>query len=189
MMRRMLKPFARFCREEHATLVAEALLILPALVWFYVGSLVYFHGYEARNVNMKAAYTISDMISREDKEINATYIEGLGKVFEYLTAGKGTNGRIRVSQIHCADACGLNDSARELIIDWSYGTDGMVPLNSGDIPIYSKWVPVMAQGDRVLVVETFVDYEPAWTTVGLDVDGFENRVVTRPRFVPLLTWK
>ena len=36
-----------FARDERASLVAEAVLILPALVWWYVGSMVFFQGYQA----------------------------------------------------------------------------------------------------------------------------------------------
>jgi len=178
----------RFLREEKASLVAEALLILPALVWWYVGSLVYFHGYEARNVNMKAAYTIADMVSREDGAIGPAYVNGLDNIFEYLTAGNGGDGKVRVTLVKCESDCPRGDPGRVLKVAWSYGTDGLAPLTDANISDYAKWIPLTAQGDYVTLLETMVDYTPAWTTVGLDVDSFINRVVTRPRFVPQIPW-
>lgn len=178
----------RFARDEDASLVAEAILVLPALVWWYVGIMVFFHGYEARNVNLKAAYTISDMLSREDGNVNAAYMEGLDNIFDYLTAGHGTNGRIRVTMVRCSDNCDGTDEQRVLRTDWSYATDNMTALTDADMSDYKDVIPLTKLGDRVILMETWVDYEPAWEKVGLNVSEFHNQVVTRPRFLPQIKW-
>ncbi len=42
-------------------------------------------------------------------------------------------------------------------------------------------LPVMARGERLFVVETFLPYVPAFN-VGVDPQEFVNFTVTRPRF-------
>lgn len=177
---------AAFLRDEDASLTVEAVLILPILVWWYAASLVFFDAYDARNVNLKAAYTVSDMLSREMDEVNAGYIEGLSDVFEYLTAGHGTNGAIRVTLVRCHSDC--DKDTRVLKKDWSYGTNGKTALVDANMDNYQDDVPIMPQGDRVIMVETWMDYSAAFD-VGLTTESFENIVITRPRFVPQLVWE
>lgn len=175
----------RFWREEDASMIAEGVIALPTLAWWYVGSLVFFQAYEARNINIKAAYTISDMISREDGAVNANYIEGLDNVFTYMTSGEGTDQAIRVSSLYCSTNCDQTDATRTLKMDWSYGTGGKGVLVEADMATYAQYVPLMTQGDRVVMVETFSTYSAPFN-VGLSDKDFTNIVVTRPRFVPVI---
>ncbi|MBC56092.1 MAG: hypothetical protein CL814_13880 [Confluentimicrobium sp.] len=187
MMGTICKRLRRFIVEEDATITAEAVMTLPVLVWTYVGSLAFFDAYDAKNVNQKAAYTISDMLSRETAPVNALYIQGLANTYDYLTSGHGTDSRIRVTIVRCADNCANNDASRVMTRDWSYGTGTLAPLTDGDLSSYLDVIPIMPAGDRVILVETFVTYTPAFN-VGLDQRSFENTVVTRPRFMATIPW-
>ncbi len=177
----------RFFKDETASLVAEAVIMLPLLVWWYVGGLVFFHGYEARNVNMKAAYTVSDMLSREDAAVGPAYVEGLGNIYAYLIAGSGFDSEVRVTLLRCSDNCNAGATDRELRTDWSYSTGSRPPLTDADLTGYAEVIPVMPLGDRVILLESKANYQAAFN-VGLTADNFENVLVTRPRFVPKIPW-
>lgn len=180
----------RFSKEEKGTLTVEAVLILPILVWWWVASLVFFDAYQALNVNQKAAFTVSDMISREmgDEPVDATYMNGMGAVFGYLTAGHGTNSAIRVTEIYCDHNCDLNNPSRRVYVDWSYATDSRPPLDNDSIENFVDQIPIMTRQDRAIMVETFMDYTAAFN-VGLQDGNYQNLVVTRLRFAPKLCWE
>jgi len=181
MQRALRTVLARFHRDERGWMTAEAVLILPVLVWWYLGSLVFFDAYDARSINLKASYTISDLFSRNlDGQIDANEIEAMSNMFDYLTADHGADSALRVSLVHCSDAC--DQPNRQLDLDWSYGTNGKAALTGADLPTYDEVIPRMALGDRVFVLETFSRYEPPFN-VGLTADSYSNVVVTRPRFV------
>ncbi|MHC0054907.1 TadE/TadG family type IV pilus assembly protein [Actibacterium sp. D379-3] len=182
------RALTRFATEEDASLIAEAVIILPVLTWWYVGSLAFFQAYEARNINLKAAYTVSDMISREDSGVDAAYIEGLQDVFAYLTLGNGTDPAIRVTLVRCTSNCDVDDGSRVLELDWSYGAGGKGALINANMSAYLDRIPLMPLGDRVILLETFVTYTPPFN-VGLNVSDFQNLVVTRPRFVPVMCFE
>jgi len=184
MLHRITQTLRRFMRDETAAVVAEGVIILPTLAWWYVGSLTFFQAYEAKNVNLKAAYTISDMISREDGSVNAAYINGLSDVFTYLTAGSGSNPAIRVTLLRCSQNCD-NDATRVLTLDWSYGTNGKAALVDANLPNYKSKIPLKPLGDRVVMIETFMNYSPSFN-VGLTDSDFQNTIITRLRFVPIL---
>ncbi|SMX33375.1 TadE/TadG family type IV pilus assembly protein [Actibacterium lipolyticum] len=179
---------ARFRSDESGLITAEAVLAMPVLVWWYVGSLVFFDAYQARNVNLKAAYTISDMLSRELASAGPNYIQGLDNVYGYLTAGHGTGSKIRVTMVKCNDDCEAGSTSRELVRSWSEGTGDLAPLSDGDLDAYQKYIPVMAKGDWVILAETFIDYDPAWQVGIVDPTDFDNVIVTRPRFLPQIPW-
>lgn len=168
-----------FRNDLRGSLSVEAVLIFPLLMWAYAAMFVYFDAFRAQNTNLKAAYTISDMVSRETNGVSANYIEGLNTVFDYLT--KSTEPTwVRVTIVYCDQDC--YDPARVLKKDWSYATDGKPKLTDADVQgSYDSKIPILPLGERLIMVETFVDYQPAFN-VGLDGFTFENFVATRPRF-------
>lgn len=178
--------FRRFLRDETGLITAESVISMPFLVWWYVGSLVFFDAYKARNVNLKAAFTISDMISREDGEVNAAYIEGLADIFDYLITGHGHSASVRITLVRCTENCDGQSGVRTLDLDWSYATGSKSDLVAADMPDYLEVIPIMPTGDRVILLETFVKYDPAWEIGVTNDTDFNNIVVTRPRFVPQL---
>jgi len=188
----MLSPLSRalrrFAGDERANGVVELVLIMPPLLTFFVGMLVYFDSYLARDTNLKAGYTVADMLSREEEPVDAAYIEGLGDVFDYLVTGSGRNGEIRVTLVRCTDECLSTDRPRRLATDWSYATGERDALTDGDLPAYDGSIPEIPLGERVIVMETFSDYTPAFN-VGIPPTDFDNIVVTRPRFVPQICFE
>jgi len=88
----------------------------------------------------------------------------------------------RVTQIYWQ---GSRDRYR---IDWSYGTDGHndARLTNGDLDDIAERLPTLVNGERIILVESFTTYAPAFN-VGLDAELlFSNFVVTSPRYAPQL---
>ncbi|KAJ55314.1 hypothetical protein ACMU_11490 [Actibacterium mucosum KCTC 23349] len=170
-------------------ITAEAVIAMPFLVWWYIGSFVFFDAFQARNVNLKAAYTVADMLSREDGSVNANYIYGLERVYSYLATGSGSNAAIRVTLVRCSQNCDQDNGYRLLEVDWSMGTDDLAALTTGQMSTYLDDIPIMPAGDRVILLETFIDYEPAWDVGILNPSDFDNLIVTRPRFVPQIQFE
>ncbi len=56
----------QFVECDDASITVEAVMILPLLLWGYFGMFVLFDGYRAASSNIRANYTIADMLSRED---------------------------------------------------------------------------------------------------------------------------
>lgn len=168
----------RFARREGGTLSVETAIILPLLCMVYVGSFVWFDAFRMQNVNLKATYTIADMISRESEGIDQTYFEGLDDIYDYLTYGEHPT-QLRISIIECTENCD-DDDARKLDVCWSKATDGRVPLDKAELMERKNAVPLFPMGDELIVAETFMSYNPAFD-VGLGHQVFENTIFTAPR--------
>jgi len=170
----------RFLRNDEGSLSVEAALMLPVLCTFYVGTFVWFDSFRVQNTNLKAAYTISDMISRES-EVDQSYLNDLNRVLDYLTYSNHPT-YARVTTMKCVDDCDKEES-RELEICWSWATPGRTKHDASSIQQFIPRIPLMPLGDTIVLTESFMAYEPIFD-VGITPTSFEMLVVTRPRFSP-----
>ena len=168
----------RFCLTEDGTVVVEAVLVLPTLLWVTLAMFVYWDSYRSVNIIQKATYTISDTLSREDREdpIDGAYIDGLREVMDYLLDDE-QHAKIRVSSITWKAA---DDDYSVL---WSYSPDEEIPALAVGLladQTYQDQVPTLADGDTVIVVEAMVDFSPTFD-VGMNDLVIDEFIATRHR--------
>lgn len=164
----------RFLKSGRGNMSAEAALILPALFWAFIATFAFFDAFRQQNVAMKASYTVADMISRETEALSPSDIDGLNGVFDYLTFSNHPSW-IRVTSVRWDQ----NDNRFE--VNWSHATKDHDALTTATLQDIDSLIPAMAVGDSVVLLETYMIYEPIFR-VGLDASWTTNAVVTRPRF-------
>lgn len=171
-----------FLEDVRGGLSVEAALAFPMLVWTYGALYVYWDAFKAQNNNVKATFTIGDMLSRETAAIDQDYLNGLNKLFRYMTLTNHDT-KLRVSVVsRKLEADGVTEYNN---LEWTHSTNGLAtPNNADDI---KKLIPVLAVGDQVIIVETLMAYEPIFS-IGLEAQIYGNSVATRPRFVPQVLW-
>ena len=170
-----------FQDEEKGSYALEAVLIFPMIVFGYMGMFIFFDAFRQQNANLKASYTISDILSRQTTAVDGAWLGGLNQMLDYLTR---SNHRTYVrATVVWWDA----ESGRHVKI-WSEGSDGIAGLDQDEISReLSPQIPVMAHATTAIVLETFMMYEPA-LNVGIGPTEFHNVIVTRPRFADQLCW-
>ena len=166
---------ARFARAEDGSIAIETVIIIPMLFWAYLAMFATFDAYRAYSLNQKASYTISDMISRETTPIDSDYVDGLRTLHAYLVDEALGDVSVRITSVsYDAD----NDVFAR---DWSQSRGGYQPLDNADVENWHERLPVMADGERLTVVETWVDYVPPFKT-GLGQREIRSFVFTKPRY-------
>jgi len=175
----------RFWQDQKGLMSAEAALMMPLLLWAHMGIFTFFDGFRTQNVTLRAAYTISDLLSRETDYVTPSYMNGLNDMLGLLTQSKyETMLRVTVVRYDLA-----ND---DHILVWSEvdgGLSDVLPLTQTTLE--SKLVPripAMGDADSVIIVETWSAFMPIMN-FGIDAFYMENMVVTRPRFAPQLLWE
>lgn len=172
-------PLRRFGRDESGTVVAEAVIVLPLFLWAYIALFVYWDAFRSMNTVQKAAFTISDMISREQTGITSAYVDGVSDVMEYLI-DENQDASLRISSVT------WNETDNRFEVHWSVSPGGeMTPLTNATVQDLAYEIPTMAAGDYVIIVEVQVDYAPSFD-VGMPDQTFTQFIVTRPRFLPCL---
>ena len=159
----------RFCHDQQGNVAIEAAIILPIMIWAYLAMFTIFDTYRQYTTQQKAAYTISDLISRQATPLDSAFLDGAHSLFETLTRAVGQTGmRITVAR--------FDQTLAEYQVIWSRTRGGMVALGSADIADWTNRLPVMPQGDQIIIVETTSDFAPVFD-IGLDRQTINNLCV------------
>jgi hypothetical protein len=177
----MARGLRRFVRNARGTITIEAVVMFPVLFFTMLSMLVIFDAYRQTSMNVKAAFTISDMISREITPINGAYMDGFISLFQEL-ARSDSPPRLRVTVVY------YDLGANRLYLEWSHQRGGVPVLTDADIPALTPRVPFLWDGERLIIVETWSNYKPPFN-VGIEQQDLYNFVFTRLRFVPQLKFE
>lgn len=175
--------FGRFLRNERGTVLVEFLLLLPLLVWVMIAVIVFWDVFRTINTAQKAAYSVSDLISRQEDNLSVSFVDGMQDVFDYLMVDSAQDSRLRITSLYYDDAT----KSYKLIFSVSPG-DRVIPLTETDLQTLTDRIPILNDKDSVVIVESLVDYTASFNTGLFDIaealgsNVFENFVVTPPRF-------
>ena len=165
-----------FRRQEDGSASIEALIMAPAMFWVFMAMFSFFHTYQEYSVNQKTAYTISDMISRETLPLDSDYLDGLQDILGYLTHSTGEPA-IRVTSLQ------YNETEKRFYVHWSRARGFVSPVLDEDVVNWTSRVPVLSDGEYIVITETFSRFDPPFK-VGLLRQDIDNFVFTRPRYAP-----
>lgn len=175
----------RFKDDEDGVVAVELVLVIPMLVWALLSTLVYFDAYQNEAISTRAGLTIADAISRERNAVDQTYITNLRNVLRVLTR-VDANPAIRVTVYRYRES---NDT---YIVVWSVDESGDMggALTTADLQTMRNRLPIMANGDRAILVETRTAYSAPFSTgmgpffgSGIGNIDFNSMTVITPRFM------
>ncbi len=179
---RRLHALARaFARETRGSVSIEFVIMMPLLFWAFMASYVFFDGYRQSAVNLKAAHTIGDLISRETNAITDEYIDSMQSLLQVLTRASSPVS-LRVTVVRWDEGDGRYH------VDWSEARGFASTLGNGDMAAIAARLPVMPDNERVILIETSNTFIPLFN-VGLDNIDLDNFMFTRPRFAPQVVFQ
>ena len=178
-LRRKVKSFHD---DETGNASIELVFMVPLLATITFGLITFFTAFKAKTQATRAATVITDMVSRETNPITPTYLSGISELMDTLIETDATP-EYRLT------AFTWNDRYQEYRVRWSKNDGGQGTMTHADLNAVSDQLPTLKKGQRAILVETWVDYEPL-TTIGYGegTTTFENFLVAAPRFVPQLCW-
>lgn len=171
---------AAFRDETRGTMTVEMVVTLPLLIWAMVATYEFFEIHRYQSVRDKATYTIADMLSREEIGINDIYIDNSMTLFDQITNDAGVN-QLRISVV------AFVEEDNEYVTQWSEvrGTGGFAPFEEdAEFPNGAATLPIMNDGEIVILVESNSMYEPLLDLVFRDQIRMGTRVFTSLRFSP-----
>ncbi len=176
---RLINVIREKAADEKGSFSVEAVLMFPMIVWAFMAMFVFFEGLRESNINVKAAYTVSDLLSRETDEIDQTYLDGMRDVYTWLSRSANPVS-LRVTVVR------FDDTNDQHVKVWSRGAGGAVELTQDDIDVtITPNIPIMADAATAIVVETWTTFTPLMD-IGLVETDVYNLVVTSPRFTDQL---
>lgn len=170
----------RFSRDEKGAVSVEFVLMFPMLFWVIMACYTFFDGYRQSSANLKAAFTISDLVSRETAGIDETYIDSMQRLLDIMTRNR-TETRVRISVIR------FDEEDDRYYVDWSRVRGFNNELTNATVGSIAERLPTMPDEERVILIETSNTYVPPFR-VGIDDIEMNNFVFTRPRFTNQVAW-
>ena len=181
--RSLFSRLRRFRDETDGNVTIEFVLAMPILFWAFMASFVFYDGYRQSTVNLKAAYTIGDLISRETEEINDNYIDSMHNLLTMMVDSASSGDvDLRISVVR------WDEADDRYYVDWSANRGFSEELADANVMELETRLPVMPDNERVILIETNNLFRPLFR-VGLDDIDLENFVFTRPRFVSQVVWE
>jgi Flp pilus assembly protein TadG len=167
----------RFRDDESGLIMAEFIITLPMLIWVFMAMFAFWDVFRSMNTAQKAAYAISDLVSRQNNDIPVTYLDGMQTVMEYLLPTT-LSAKTRFTSVKWS----VPNNQFEVI--WSRSPGNAMPqLTTTTLQALKTQIPIMAATDTVMIVESSVPYTPVFD-VGLAPSyNLDEFIVTRPRFL------
>lgn len=177
---RIRRRLGSFSRNERGMMTVDAVIIFPMLVWTITGAFTFFDGFRQSASNLKAAYTVGDLISRETQQITDTYIGSLHELMQRMVSNNSEL-KLRVTLVV------FDEDDDRHYVRWSTQCGYGAIWTNANIGNMRDNLPPMPNQDTLIIVETSNDYEPVFETILSDGwvsrdKVFTNFVFTRPRF-------
>jgi hypothetical protein len=179
-MYRFRQSLNRFARDESGVLLAEFLLLLPLLIWGFLALVVYWDVFRTINTSQKAAYSIADLMSRQEI-VTPQFVDQLQNVLDFLMPGV-VGSRMRITSFE------YNATTKKYVFLFSRSPGNkVIPYTATTLQNIAPRVPVMDDLDSALLVETWVDYVPKFDIgvlgliPGLSGQTLEQFIITYPR--------
>ncbi|GAA6158882.1 hypothetical protein NBRC116589_10560 [Ruegeria sp. HU-ET01832] len=173
---------ARLKADTSGAALVEMGMVLPFLIFLTAGGIVVQDAIRVTYLQSKAAYTVSDMVSREDNFIDSGYFDGMDSIYRFLTNNSYPT-ELRMSTVECTADC-ADQAQRVLEFCWSESTDGLTDLTNAQMIFYADRIPLFAEGDTLLMTEAFLDYTPWFGDLIISAQTFDSIAFTRPRLAP-----
>lgn len=172
-----------FTRNEDGIASMEMMMMMPLYLFCILGTFTYWDAFDVANRSQKAAYSVSDLLTRNQdmQGVPEAYVNGMFSTMQYMM-GDTLPTRTRVTSVFFDDTNGYR-------VLWSRSSTTTLPrLTTSSLTTIQSHLPVMFDGDALIVVEATVDFEPMfsltnWAMQALDLDSMYHVVVTRPRFM------
>lgn len=200
----MLARLRRLWHKEDGSIPIEGLYGTVLLVGWFVVAFQLYDAFRTRSLAVRASYTISDMISREENAIGPKYVAGVKKVFDFLVRARTPDHSwMRVTILSCpmlseTDKINCDGTTKQFRVESSYASKPGISVHTdASIKAEKDRIPAIAPGDSAVVLETSLKYftpldmgerafrtggESSFLSIGLnDRLRFSNFVVTRPR--------
>ncbi|MCV3272601.1 TadE/TadG family type IV pilus assembly protein [Roseobacter sinensis] len=170
----------RFRRAEDANIALEAVIIAPILFWAYMATVTIFDAYRQHSINQKAAYTIGDMVSREDRALNVAYMTGARSLFDSLARSPEPS-TVRITSVW------FDAANNRYVCDWSQSIGVLPPATTAQVEGWDELLPILPNFERITVVETWSRYSAPFN-IGIGDHDIHNFIFTRPRRAPSISW-
>ncbi len=218
-MKTFIQILRSFIGDRRGSVVVEAVIVLPALIFTYIGFSVAWDIYRDKNLAQKATYMIADVLSRETGVVRSTnminYLKAFGFAAEIPTAITTANMAsvpvaLRITSV-LFDEADTPGGADQVALQFSItsSTSQLPAHTAASLQGIMDKIPALQEGDNIIIVESRLQWTPqvsaedatdfvvqdnnrasaADNATWFAARDIDTFTTVRPRFVPRLCWQ
>jgi len=185
MTHKFWKILKRPLKDSSGSLTVEFVLWFPILMFWLLGTIVFFDAFKARGNLSAASATLADIVSR-GTTISADYVITLHNLQTAMLPRTSDNG-LRISSIQFNIDPDIVDDPGSYSVEWSAIAGAAVDvLLDDDIDVAS--MPNMYDSESVLFIESSVPYVPLTTYLGITFQTLRTELAISPRYDTRVVW-
>lgn len=162
---------ARVWHNRRAVAGIEFTMIAPVVIALLFGCVALFALFRGSQDAEKATFTVADIVSRQTS-VSTAFLDTQHALFQRMLANGSADEGFRISSIRRVGT--------GFTVAWSYAVPPLNELQAADIPLAQ--LPLVADGDSLVLVETRVPFAPIFAVAGLSDGEHRNLAANRPRF-------
>lgn len=180
-----LKKTKSAVQDSSGSITVEFVIWFPLLMFWLLGTIVFFDAFKARSNLSNANSIIADIVSR-DGEID------LDKVISYRNLQtamlpRTTGNGLRISSIQFAIDPLIPSDTGSYTVEWS-AVSGAATEVLVDEEIDIASLPNMFDGEILLFIESSVPFVPLTTYLGITFQTLRNEIAISPRYTGDVKW-
>ncbi len=178
---------SKFLRDERASMTLEFVVVLPLMVVWFIGSIVFFDAFKARMDAEAAISTITDIASRQ-KYLNMEFLEEMAYLQQILLNGSpSTWFRISIIKVDAGDdRLSIDDDTYEVIYSRIPDAYQGSELQEEDVP--RSQIGLRFDGEQIILLDSLVAYEPMVDWVRIGSRNWQHRKASSIRSGVVLPW-
>ncbi|MCF6306271.1 MAG: pilus assembly protein [Rhodobacteraceae bacterium] len=185
MKRNFWKKIKHSMQDSSGSITVEFVIWFPVLMFWLLGTIVFFDFFKARSNLSTANATIADIISR-NSEVTDDYITLLHNTQTAMLPRTSGNG-LRISSIQFTIDPAIPAHTGDYTVEWSAIRGGALDvLVDADIDVAS--LPNMYDGETLLFVESSVPFVPLTSYLGITFRTLRNEIAISPRYESRVVW-
>jgi Flp pilus assembly protein TadG len=163
-------------RNERGASIVEFALLAPVLLLLLLGTVTLFDLFRTLQSVEKATFTVGDMMSRETGAMTSAKLDSMLTLTRQMVA-TASDGGLRVSSII--------KQGGTMTVQWTRTVGANVPNTALNMAV----LPDVAEGDSVLLTESFVPHRAFVRLFGIGDIVFGAQAAHRPRFVSSIAYQ
>ncbi len=173
--------FGRFARDARGSVVIESLVAVLILSLGASAFFTFWDAYQSKYRTQKAAYTITDLISRQrGASLSRPFLDGMAQTATFLMRSD-RSAALRVSQVR--RIAGQATDTTGLVVDWSYSPCGKSALlQTATVGSVRNKLPLIDLGSALILVELEVAYDARMPSIGFGKITHRAYLSSLPRF-------
>ncbi len=184
-MRNFWKKLKQPLRDTSGSVTVEFVIWFPVLMFWLLGTIVFFDAFKARGNLSAANATVADIISR-NSEVSAGYVTLLHNMQTAMLPRTSGNG-LRISSIKFSIDPAVPSDPGSYTVEWS-AVKGAASILLVDADIDVPSLPNMYDGESLIFVESSVPFVPLTSYLGITFRTLRNDIAISPRYESRIVW-